>query len=104
MDNHEKITKILSLIRPNAEWTLRGDRLEDLEWIDEVQTLPTNDEFVAGEALMDSTSYRELRAPEYPPIGDGLDALVHKENGDPSVWEAYVAACNAVKLKYPKPE
>lgn len=44
-------------------------------------------------------TYRELRAMEYPPIGDQLDALFHA-----GVFPADMAALiQAVKDKYPKP-
>lgn len=55
-----------------------------------------------GEKWVDNSraNYRELRAPEYPPAADYLDALV---KGDQAGIDAYVAKCLAVKAKYPKP-
>lgn len=101
---HQKLIKILAMIRPGAQWVLRGETLADLEWLDQVQIAPTQDDIDAGEAQVDAVAYKDLRAPAYPPIGDGLDALVHKENGDATLWDAYVDACNAVKAQFPKPE
>ncbi len=46
-------------------------------------------------------TYAEKRAAEYPPITDYLDGVV---KGDQAQIDAYIAACQAVKLKYPKPE
>lgn len=46
-------------------------------------------------------SYAMQRAGEYPPITDYLDGLV---KGDQAQIDAYIAACQAVKAKYPKPE
>jgi len=43
------------------------------------------------------------RQAEYPSLGEFADAFVKMQNGDPLQMEAYVAACNAVKAKYPKP-
>jgi hypothetical protein len=97
-----ELRTILNTIRAGAEWTLRGETLADLEWHDQVQVKPTQNEIDAGYLVLQSLKYRDLRKEEYPPIGDGLDALVHKENGDPTQLAAYVAACNAVKEKYPK--
>ena len=61
--------------------------------------------------LAQAPTYAEKRAKEYPAIGDQLDALVKcikrlKAAGiDIGVdAEAWVAACEAVKAKYPKPE
>jgi hypothetical protein len=45
-------------------------------------------------------SYAQLRAAEYPPMADYLDGIV---KGDQTQVDAYVAACLAVKAKYPKP-
>jgi hypothetical protein len=34
MTTHSQIIKALKDIKPNAEWTLKGDDLADLEWLD----------------------------------------------------------------------
>lgn len=46
-------------------------------------------------------TYADKRAAEYPPITDYLDGIV---KGDQEQIDTYIAACNAVKLKYPKTE
>ena len=38
------ITSALIELKPNAEWTLRGDTYADLEWLDKKQTKPTEEE------------------------------------------------------------
>ena len=43
--------------------------------------------------------YKELRAAEYPPMEDYLDAIV---KGDTEAEEEYKRKCLAVKAKYPK--
>jgi hypothetical protein len=43
------------------------------------------------------------RQAEYPSLGEFADAFVKMQNGDSLQIEAYVAACMAVKAKYPKP-
>lgn len=45
-------------------------------------------------------SYATKRKSEYPPVADYLDAIV---KGDQEQINAYIAACQAVKTKYPKP-
>lgn len=45
-------------------------------------------------------TYAQKRAAEYPPIADYIDGVV---KGDAAQVDAYVAACLAVKAKYPKP-
>jgi len=42
---HEDKVKAIQFIRPNAIFTLRGD---DLEWLDETQTKPTESEMETG--------------------------------------------------------
>jgi hypothetical protein len=44
-------------------------------------------------------SYKDLRAAEYPDFRDYLDGVV---KGDQTQIDAYIAACLAVKAKYPK--
>ena len=45
-------------------------------------------------------TYQELRVMAYPPMADYLDGIV---KGDTAQVDAYIAACLAVKAKYPKP-
>ena len=51
--------------------------------------------------------YREARKTEYPDIGDQLDTLVKYFSALPMVppeLQAWVAQCQTVKAKYPKPQ
>jgi len=48
------------------------------------------------------TNYKESRVLEYPSLGDVVDALVKKEGGDSTEWDAIVIARAAVKTKHPK--
>jgi hypothetical protein len=50
---------------------------------------------------IDPNAYKAKRAAEYPPITDYIDGVV---KGDQAQIDAYIAACQAVKAKYPKPE
>lgn len=54
----------------------------------------------AVQALMASEAYKEKRAAEYPNFIEYLDGVV---KGDQAQIDAYIAACQAVKAKYPKP-
>jgi Fe-S cluster biosynthesis and repair protein YggX len=51
-------------------------------------------------AEKEALAYQDLRAAEYPPMADYLDAVV---KGDDAGVQAYIDACLAVKAKYPKP-
>jgi len=95
------ITKVdaLQSLTPGAAWVLRGD---DLEWLDTKQTRPTDAEIAAEvtrlQAEYNAKEYARKRAPEYPPIGDQLDALF-KAGAFPADMAAKI---QAVKDKYPK--
>ena len=56
-------------------------------------------DLAAVQSYADSQAYIAKRAAEYPPMTDYLDAIV---KGDTQQQEAYIAACLAVKAKYPK--
>jgi hypothetical protein len=92
----------LQSLRPGAEWVLRGD---ELEWLDTEQTRPTDAEIEAEVARLqadyEAKKYQRDRAAEYPSVNDYLDGIV---KGDQAQIDAYIAACQAVKAKYPKPE
>lgn len=98
------IIKALISLRPGAGWHLNGDTYEGLEWQDEYQAKPTeaevNAEITRLEAEYQSNEYQRLRAAEYPPMSDYLDGVV---KGDQAQIDKYIADCQAVKAKYPKP-
>ena len=52
--------------------------------------------------IPEPSNYREKRSLEYPSLGDMVDALVKKEGGDSTEWDAIVIAREAVKTKHPK--
>jgi hypothetical protein len=52
-----------------------------------------------AEALRPELTYAQKRVAEYPPMADYIDGIV---KGDTAQVNAYVAACLAVKAKYPK--
>jgi hypothetical protein len=58
-------------------------------------------DLAAVNAWVDPDTYKYQRAAEYPNITDYLDGVV---KGDQAQIDAYIAACQAVKTKYPKPE
>jgi hypothetical protein len=53
------------------------------------------------QSYIDAHAYKAKRAAEYPPYTDYLDGVV---KGNQAQIDAYIAACQAVKTKYPKPE
>ena len=89
MTNHEAIYKL----HPNVV-VIRGDEAFDADG-----NHVTYDE-AAVQAEIDATAYIAQRVSEYPPITDYLDGVV---KGNQAHIDAYIAACQAVKDKYPKP-
>lgn len=59
-----------------------------------------NGSFLSNEPAKQDPTYSELRSVSYPPITDYLDGLV---KGDQAQIDKYIADCQAVKAKYPKP-
>ena len=55
------------------------------------------------QAELDATQYQRDRQPEYPSLADLADAMYWSSKGDETKLDAYYAACEAVKAKYPKP-
>lgn len=72
--------------------TIRGDIAYDKD-----ENIVEYDK-AAAEAYVQANKYKELRAREYPPIGDQLDALW---KGGEAAAEM-LAKVQAVKNKYPK--
>ena len=99
----------LSKLKPNAEWVWRGNEYSGLEWLDENQTKPTEQEILDKQAELqadyDAKEYQRKRAFEYPQIGDQLDKLWHSINADNTLKTQFADFYNtikAVKDKYPK--
>ena len=94
------IVEAIKSLRPHAKFATQNN---DLEWLDTEQTQPTEAEITAEiarlQAEYEAAEYQRKRAAEYPPMADYLDAVV---KGDQAQIDAYVAACLAVKAKYPK--
>ena len=99
------ITEAILSLRPNANFYIVGGTYAGVQWDDAAQAKPTEAEVLAEIARIDANvannEYRALRAAEYPPMADYLDAVV---KGDQQQIDKYIADCLAVKAKYPKPQ
>jgi len=94
----DKGTALKSLL-PTAEWIIRG---ETIEWLSPEITQPTEEEIYAEIIRLrreyNAKEYQRNRIPEYPSVGDQLDALF-KAGVFPDDMAAKI---QAVKDKYPK--
>ena len=97
------LAAIISLASTRG-WSLVGDDYLGFNWLDETRPKPSEEAILAEAERLETewknSEYQRLRAAEYPPMEDYLDAVV---KGDVAQQEAYIAACKAVKEKYPKP-
>ena len=59
------ITEALMLLKPEAEWAVRGGNYSDIEWLDKTQIMPTEEEINAKiaelEAAEPARQVREIR-------------------------------------------
>ena len=100
-----KITIVEALIalKPKAQFILRGDTYAGLEWLDETQTKPTEEEIVQKIAELEYKkeveAYKQQRAAEYPSMAEQQDMQFHDAVNGTTTWKD---AIQAVKDKYPK--
>jgi hypothetical protein len=101
---HQAIGSLL----PGAEFSIRDDDYNTIDWWDEVYQKPTEEEVESEVARLQTEynqqEYQRLRAPEYPDLKELADALYWSSKGDTTKLDEYYAKCEAIKLKYPKPE
>jgi len=99
------ITHALASLRPGAQWVINNEDITTLVWKSTDFEPPSVQELLTEISRLqeeyDTKEYQRLRQLEYPPITDYLDGIV---KGDQQQIAAYIAACQAVKAKYPKPE
>ena len=89
----------LQSLKPKAEWVLRGD---ELEWLDAVQTEPTQAEIDAEvirlQAEYDSQEYARNRKAEY----DQLNQFEMQFDDDRDGTTTWVDTINEIKGRHPK--
>jgi hypothetical protein len=77
---------------------------ENIVWTSKTLEKPSEEEIANKieelKIKQEKTEYQRQRAPEYPPIGDQLDALFHTGVFPPEMAEKI----QAIKDKYPKPQ
>lgn len=101
------ISKAINSLYPTAQFVIENEDYSRIRWIanrpEEFATLEELEAEVARlEQIEAANAYQQQRKYEYPPLADLADALYHQANGNNAKMEAYLAACEAVKLKYPK--
>ena len=101
------IPEALTFLRPGAEWSIDDDTYDGLNWLDKIQTKPTEEEVQAEVARLqaeyEAKEYQRQRAPEYPDLREFVDAYYWAQKGDETKMNEYITKCDAVKDMYPKP-
>jgi hypothetical protein len=100
-----KISSALLSLVPKARFGIEDNDWNKLQWIDERPCPPKEQVMAEVERLRlewESKEYQRLRQPEYPPLADYVDAVYWQSKGDDRKMEAYIAAVEAVKQKFPK--
>ena len=104
-----EVIRAIKALRPESQFSFgkNNQEIQVLEydyliWLDKNSRAPTKEEVDAQLAKQEAERYKEQRAPEYPPLTDLADAIYWQSQGDNSKIEAYFAAIDAVKAKYPK--
>ncbi len=91
----------LRSLRPQASWVLRGD---ELEWLDDVQTEPTQAEIDAEvirlQAEYDSQEYARKRKAKY----DALNQFELISDDSINGTTTHKDAITAIKAEFPKPK
>ena len=96
-------------LAPEAHWRIDGREYSGIVWLEKPvyeggQKKPTRLEVEAEVARLQAEysakEYQRQRVPEYPSIGDQLDAIW--KGGD--AYDVMLAKVMAIKDKYPKPE
>jgi hypothetical protein len=99
MANEMSTVDALQSLKPNAQWVLRGD---ELEWLDETQTQPTEAEITAEitrlQAEYDSQEYARARATEYAALNQ-FEMQFDDQRDGTTTW---VDAINDIKARFPK--
>jgi hypothetical protein len=100
------ISKALITLYDN-DWETCTSSIDDITWKDghsttDIEKSQIQIEVARLQAEYDSKEYQRLRSIEYPPLTDLADAMYWASQGDNTKLDAYYAACEAVKLKYPK--
>lgn len=103
-DGKNPVTIVLGQLCPNAQFTVRGYSLDDVEWASPDIPKPTQDVFDAKleELVANQTqvnTWMPQRIAAYPTIQQQLDMLYWDQVNGTTVWKDSIAS---VKQRFPK--
>ena len=99
MINEITLMDAIQSLRPNAQLVIRGDVIE---WMDDVQTQPTDAEITTEisrlQGIYDSQEYARARAAEYSALNQ-FEMQFDDQQNNTTTW---VDAINDIKARFPK--
>ena len=90
MDNARKIHNAIKKINSNAEFIIRGEIIDGIEWSDTTTPIPKADieaKMVEVQAEYDANQYQRDRATAYPSIQEQLDMQYWDKVNGTTNWE-----------------
>jgi len=96
------IAKAIKKINPLAEFVIRNNDINSIEWHNGTTPIPANEILAKQQELIteyNSNKYQRDRAKDYPSIQEQLDMQYWDKINGTNKWQQ---AINAVKQKYPK--
>lgn len=97
------LVRALIKLRPNALWKVNGDTYDDIEWLDENETKPTEEE--VNQAITEVTAERESnlykgqRREAYGSLEAQLDMLYWDKKNGTNKWVEFI---DQIKKDIPK--
>lgn len=96
------LSKALTSLYPGAQWVLKGDEYEGLDWLPaNTKPKPTKEELETEADRLHqewlNNQYQRDRAKAYPSFADQFDTLYH------GGYDAWKASIDEVKDRFPKP-
>jgi len=83
------IVSALEALKPKAQWTLSGDSYANLEWLDEIQTKPTEDEVTAKIAELEAAEPFKLLREERNKLIAETDWMANSDVTMTDAWKTY---------------
>ena len=97
------LVQALTKLRPNAHWKVNGDTYDDIEWLDNNETIPTEAE--VNQAITEVTAEREAnlykgqRREAYGSLEAQLDMLYWDKKNGTNTWVEFI---DQIKSDIPK--
>ena len=96
------IPEALQALKPEAEWTLRGENYSGLEWLDSSQTKPTETEINSKIAALDSAEAMKLLRQERDQRIAKTDWRASSDLTLADAWKTYRQALRDITKQTPK--